>query len=50
MLGDSLDFDHSTLKLIIIQLEAMLQSNMDSLAERALMVFTRSDITPPKVN
>jgi len=36
--------------MIIIQLEARLQPNIGSTFERALMVFTCSDITLPTVN
>jgi len=34
----------------IIRLEARLQPNIEFTFERALTVFTRSDITPPKVD
>jgi len=36
--------------LLIIRLEARRQANIGFTFERALAVFTRSDITPPKVN
>ena len=35
---------------VIIRLEARLQPNIGFTYERAVSVFTRSDITPPKVN
>ena len=35
---------------IFIRLEARLQPNIGFTLERALTAFTRSDITPPKVN
>ena len=36
--------------LLIIRLEARLQLNIGFTFDRALAVFTRSDITPPKMN
>jgi len=35
---------------VIIRLEARLRPNIRFTFERAVTVFTRSDITPPKVN
>jgi len=35
--------------VVIIRLEARLQPNIGFTLERALTVFTHSDITPPKV-
>ena len=35
---------------VAIRLEARLHPNIGFIFERALTVFTRSDITPPKVN
>ena len=44
-------FDLSWIRCgLVIRLEASLQTNIGFTLERALTVFTRSDITPSKVN
>ena len=44
-------FDLSWIRCgLVIRLEASLQTNIGFTLERALTVFTRSNITPPKVN
>jgi len=38
------------LRIVVIRLEAKLQPNIEFTLRRVLAVFTRSAITPPKVN